>query len=105
MTINGEAIYGSKTIFPYKVENICLTQGKDGEIYYFYMAEENEENLPSKVHIPVIQNSKIKSIQLLGSSTKLKWKNTEDGFDIEIPKSLQKQAPSKYVWVFKTISK
>lgn len=104
MAINGEAIYASQTIFPYKAENICLTQGADGQVYYLYMAEEGEDNLPAKIHIPVKQDNKISSISLLGSTKKLKWKNTEDGFEIEVPKSLQKSAPSKYVWVFKVIT-
>ena len=49
MKINGEAIYNSKPIEPFKENNICMTQQKDGTVYFFYMAGKDEKVLPAEI--------------------------------------------------------
>ncbi len=49
MKINGEAIYNSHPIEPYKEGKVCLTQLDDKTIYAIYLAEENENVLPEKI--------------------------------------------------------
>jgi len=102
MKINAEAIYGTRAMAPYKEGNICMTQKKDGTVYFYYMAEESETELPEKISISSYRPDKNSVIMLLGSDTSLKWKkNGENGFIITIPEKIRKTPPSKYVWVFK----
>jgi alpha-L-fucosidase len=102
MKVNAEAIYGTKTMAPYKVDNICMTQKDDGTVYYYYMAEKNESKLPAEIVINVKKPSKNKKIVLLGTDRDLVWKsNGKESFKIMIPEELRENPPAKYVWVFK----
>jgi alpha-L-fucosidase len=85
MKINGEAIYNTRTIAPYKENNICFTQSKDGKaIYIHYLLKENEP-VPPEISFkgPGI-NSKA-TISLMGSGKKLKWKDDNGLIKINLP--------------------
>ena len=101
MDINSEAIYNTKTLAPYKENNICMTQQKNGNVYFFYMATENEKNIPSEITINSHQPTKGSKVTLLGSKKALSWKKKGNGFTISIPRKLQNNPPSNYVWTFK----
>jgi len=105
MKINNEAIYETKPIYPYKEDNICMTQKENGTIYFMYLTEENETAIPGEIIIKSHQPTKKTEIFLLGYDKSLKWKATgENGFIVKIPKSLRVNPPSKYVWTFKLSS-
>ncbi len=101
MKVNSEAIYNSKILPPYKEKNICMTQQDNGNAYFFYMTEENENTIPSEILITSHQPEKNAKVTLLGSKKSLKWKKVGNGFKIIIPKELSKNPPSKFVYVFK----
>lgn len=101
MNINSEAIYNSKTLAPYKENNICMTQQKNGNVYFFYMTKKEEKNMPSEITINSHQPIKGSNVTLLGSKQKLSWKENGNGFTITIPKKIQNNPPSNYVWTFK----
>ncbi len=48
MKINGEAIYNSHPVQPYKEGKVCFTQLKDGTTYAIYLVDENE-NITGKI--------------------------------------------------------
>jgi alpha-L-fucosidase len=96
MKINSDAIYGSRM---YKVfgegDNIRFTQSKDGKTQYIFLFSFPADKLVlSKMQVP-----KNTSIQMLGSSTRLKWKTDDDKLEVSVPHSLKDV--SKYVWVLK----
>ena len=96
MKINSDAIYGSRM---YKVfgegDNIRFAQSKDGKTQYIFLFSFPADKLVlSKMQVP-----KNTSIQMLGSSTRLKWKTDDDKLEISVPQSLKDV--SKYVWVLK----
>jgi alpha-L-fucosidase len=96
MKINSDAIYGSRM---YKVfgegDNIRFTQSKDGKTQYIFLFSFPADKLVlSKMQVP-----KNTSIQMLGSSTRLKWKTDDDKLEISVPQSLKDV--SRYVWVLK----
>lgn len=102
MKVNAEAIYDTKAIAPFKVDNICITTKEDGSTYFLYMTSENEIEIPKEIKIKALQPAKNAKINLLGTHKKLKWKSDgNEGFKIIIPESLRKNPPSKYVWAFK----
>jgi len=99
--INGEGIYNSKVLQPYKEDNICMTQQDNGNAYFFYMCEENETTMPSEIVIKSHVPAKGSKVSLLGSNKSLKWVTHNKGFKVLIPKSLQNNPPSDYVWTIK----
>lgn len=101
MAINSEAIYNSKTLAPYRDENICMTQQENGDRYFFYMTKENEKTIPSEIQIHSPEPSKGSTVTLLGSKQALRWKKTKNGFTVLIPKKLQKNPPCEFVWTIK----
>lgn len=101
MKINNSAIYATKPIAPYKENNICFTQNKKGNVFFFYMAEEGEDKIPSEIIVTSISPKKGAKINLLGSKENLKWKPLTKGFKLIIPKKVQNKPSSKYAWAFK----
>ena len=99
MQINAEAIYETRAMAPYKVDNICMSRKKDGTMYFYYLAAEDENTLPQIVRINGVKLDGNSEVSLLGNKKVLRWEETTSGFAIEIPKDLKTK--SKYVWVFK----
>ncbi len=102
MKVNGEAIYGTRAIAPYKETNICYSRKKNtNDLYAFYLNEEKQTELPTEIMIYSFQPKAGTSIKMLGSSTSLKWKKSGKGTLVSIPESLRKNPPSKFASVLK----
>jgi alpha-L-fucosidase len=101
MKVNNSAIYGTRPIVPYKEENICFTQNKNGNVFLFYLAKEGENKIPSEVTVKSINPKKGTGITMLGSELKLKWKKLDQGFKVIIPESLRNNLPCKEAWALK----
>jgi alpha-L-fucosidase len=90
MKINGEGIYGSKSVAPYSTGNIYYTKAKnDRAIYAFMLTEQDKVVLPVTISVKV---NKPKKVTLLGSKQHLKWKQQGDGIVISIPANLQQNS-------------
>jgi alpha-L-fucosidase len=98
--VNGEAIYGTRTLEPYKERNIGLTQ-KEGHAYFLYMDETGEGKMPSKILIESHQPADNAKVTLLGYDKPLKWKLSGNGFEVSLPYGLRNNPPSKYAWVIR----
>jgi alpha-L-fucosidase len=101
MDVNSEAIYNSSTLAPYKEDNICMTQQDNGDMYFFYMAKEDETTMPSEIIVNSMELVKGSKVTLLGSEQALTWSATTEGFKVNVPKVLQNNPPCKYVWTLK----
>jgi alpha-L-fucosidase len=102
MHVNGEAIYNSRPINPFKSGNVCFTSNPDGTIYLIYLAEPDETKMPARISVKGFQPAGRSVIDLLGEKGILEWKNDGDsGFYIEIPIALQKNPPCHYAWTFR----
>ena len=101
MKINGEAIYNSKTLEPYKEDNICMTQQDNGNAYFFYLSEKNESIMPSEIIIKSHQPEPKAAITLLGVNEALKWELEGSGFKVIIPEEISNNPPCNYVWTIK----
>ena len=99
--VNGEGIYNSKVLQPYKQDNICMTIQENGNAYFFYMCKENETKMPSEIVVKSHSPDKQSKVTLLGSSKSLKYEVLDEGFKVFIPKSLQNNPPSDFVWTIK----
>ncbi len=57
MQVNGDAIYGSRSVAPYKDGKVCFTQKHDGSIYAIYLLDEGEQ-LPAVIRFSGITPKK-----------------------------------------------
>ncbi len=88
MAINKEAIYETKPIAPYKTEQVCFTESKNGSVYALYLVEEGK-GIPQTITIKSVPKM-VKSLVLFGLQSKLRW--TKQGSDIVVylPKMAEK---------------
>ncbi len=100
MKINSSAIYETIAIAPYKENNICLTQNKNGSVNIIYLAKEGEDKIPTEITVKSVHPAKGAKIRLLGNNKNLKWRSNASEFTITIPEKLRNNPPSKYAWVF-----
>lgn len=92
MKTNGDAIYGTRAVAPYKDGKVCFTQKKNnGAIYAIYLLDENEE-LPAKISFKGVNVKKGTKLGLLGSKGNLSWKAAGDQVTVSLPASARKQA-------------
>ena len=100
MQLNGEGIYGTKPIAPYREENIRFMQ-KNGYVYAFYVSGEDDNGIPSKVLVCSLKPDQGSKVYLMGYKKPLKWTPNGAGFNIDIPESVRKAPPCQHVWGFK----
>lgn len=100
MKINGEAIYGTRTVKPYHETKLVFTK-KDDHVYAAYLPDTEEKNLPASLAITSMQPVDGSQLYLLGYEKPLEWEKAEKGFSIKIPPALQAAPPCHYAWVFK----
>jgi alpha-L-fucosidase len=101
LDVNGEAIYGSRPITPYKEGKVCLTKHKDGAVYALYLGDENEHTPPSKIWLASIAPSPSAEISMLGVQGTLEWERVGNGFIVDIPDRIQKNPPCRFAWTLK----
>jgi len=102
MKINSVGIYQTQPVAPYSSSNIYFTQNKsDKTIYAFYLAEENEKNLPATVIIKNFSLAKGAKISIFATPSNLKWQADGNDIRISIPKKIQEQSLGQYAWCFR----
>ncbi len=101
MRINGEAIYGTRPIAPYKEGKVCFTYLKDGTVYAIYLADEDEGSPPSRIMIYSHRPPDGGEVRLLGIESSLRWERVGKGTLIYLPPSAVARPPCRYAWTFK----
>jgi alpha-L-fucosidase len=101
MKVNGEAIYKTRPIPPYKESKICFTSLADGTAYAVYLADEDETIPPSKILLCSLSPKKGMKVEMLGVRGRLKWEKTGKGFLIQVPSGALRNPPCRHAWVFK----
>ena len=102
MEVNGEAIYKTRAIAPYKEGKVCFTKKRDKDVVYaIYLADENEQTLPAEIQISSMQPVRNADISMLGVAEKLNWNKAGNGFAVKIPESVRKNPPCQYAWAIK----
>ena len=100
MKINGEAIYGSRCIAPYKEGQVVFTQ-KAGAVYAIYLTNQEGEGLTERVTFKTLKPAPKSKIQLLGARKSLAWATAADGTTtIEIPTAIRQSPPCRHAFVF-----
>lgn len=99
--VNGEAIYNSRPIAPYKEGKVCLTRKKDGTVYAVYLGDKDEKHPPAKVWFSTLQPAADAKLTFLGVRGELKWQKVGKGFLVEIPESVRDNPPCHHAWTIK----
>ena len=85
MKINGDAIYKTRPIPPYKSGDVCFTQSKDGKIVYALQLLKEKETLPSAISFSGLDIPTGSTVQLVGNHQKLKWKKEGETTIVFLP--------------------
>ncbi len=102
MDVNGEAIYATRPIAPFKEGKIAYTQKKDtGAVYALYLADQEEETLPAKLFFYSISPSTGSAVTLLETGDRLPWEKVGTGALVEIPERIRRKVKSKHAWTLK----
>jgi len=102
MDVNKEGIYSTRPIWPYKEGKVCLTRNKNnGAVYLMYLADENEDEPPSKILLSAVTPIENAIVKMLGSNEILEWKKVHNGVVVNIPESIRKNPPCDYAWTIK----
>jgi alpha-L-fucosidase len=97
--VNGDAIYGTKPLAPYREASWAFTQ-KGEDSYAIYLAKESETVLPAKVTIPAVKAPAKSKLYLKGYDKPLKYAVTDKGIEVAIPDKIKTKGESP-AWVFK----
>lgn len=102
MTVNSEAIYGTRAIAPYKTNNVCLTHKvADGAVYAIYLASEGETEPPASLRVDGVLPAGDARVSLLGAQGDLTWEGDERGFTVEIPAGVRQAPPCEDAWTLR----
>ena len=100
LEVNGEAIYGTRAMAPYKDGKVCLTRKHDGEVFAIYLPDDNENTLPSKVWLNNLQAKRGSRVELLGHGS-VKWEPSGNGMLIHVPNKAISHPSCQEAWAFK----
>jgi alpha-L-fucosidase len=104
MKVNSEAVHGTTADPALQQNGQWVYTRKGNDVYAIYQAIENEVQLPALIEIPFTQNNRVNKITLLGSTQKLKVKQTKASLQVTIPTSAAQSQNGSEAWVFKISS-
>jgi alpha-L-fucosidase len=99
--VNGEAIYGSSPLAPFKEKNVCFTQQKDGSRYAIYLAEGDQQKPPAEIRFSASVAPNMTSARMLGVDRELHWQKTDNEVVIQLPDIVRDQPPCQHAWTIK----
>ena len=101
LKVNGEAIYETRPIAPYKEGPFVFTR-KRQNVYAIYLTSKEGEGLPDHVAISSFRVKAGSKVKLLGVSKPLVWNTGADGrTTIKIPDSARQNPPCQNAFAFR----
>jgi len=97
MDVNGEAIYATRPVAPYKQGQVCLTR-KGTTLYLIYLASDDETVPPAEVKVDGIRRGR--HVRMLGVEEPVEWTIDGKGLTIRVPEPVRKAPPCQHAWVF-----
>ncbi len=84
LAVNGEAIYGTRAIAPYKENNVCFTR-KGDHAYALVLSEEGEAAPPRQIRLRGLRPALGTPVSLLGRKPQLAWRPEGEDAVIDLP--------------------
>jgi alpha-L-fucosidase len=106
MKYNGEAIYGTRPVAPYREGRVCFTRKGDA-VYLIQLARNAQVRPPRQVAVSSIQPAEGAEVTLLGrEDVKIEWEKRGDGMVITVPWSIScplrgERPRCRHAWAFK----
>ena len=101
LRVNGEAIYGTRPIAPYKEGSIAFTQ-KGKTVYAIYLTGKEGETLPPSITFSALKPAPGAQVRLLGARRSLPVTSGAGGqVVIEIPEAIRQAPPCRHAFVFR----
>ncbi len=98
MRVNGEAIYASRAVAPYRAGKYRYTRLANGDVYAIYLPDAGETRLPARLEIPGPAPREGARITVLGTDAPLAWRRDGDHTLIEIPAAVRNATADAYAW-------
>ena len=101
MKVNGEAIYGTRPLAPYKEGRVALTR-RGSAVHAIFMFEKDMEAPPAKIALSALRPRAGSKVRLLGSAAEIPWRaEGEKGMALEVPPSVIQAPPCRHALVFR----
>jgi alpha-L-fucosidase len=101
LKINGEAIYGTRPIAPYKDGQVVFTQ-KRGVMYGIYLTNREGEALPETISLGPIRPAPGSKVRMLGYRKPLEWDISPGGKTlVAIPEQIRKSPPGRHAFALR----
>ncbi len=101
LSVNGDAIYGTRPVPPYKEGKTCFTRRRDdGAVYAIYLPDEGE-TLPRTFQLDGVQPEPGEAVRLLGCAEPLRWEAVGQGVRVDIPESAIASPPCEHAWALR----
>lgn len=84
MKWNGEAIYGTRPVAPYREGRVCFTRKGDAA-YLIHLAQNAQVRPPRQIVVSSIQPADGAEVTLLGKNVALEWEKRGNGAIITVP--------------------
>lgn len=101
MRVNGEAIYASRAVPPYRDGRFRYTRLENGDVFAIYLPDAGEQRLPATLSIPGPAPRQGASLQLLGSDAALAWRREGDRTVIDVPAAARESTANAYAWAIR----
>jgi alpha-L-fucosidase len=100
MAVNGEAIYSTRPLPPYKQGHVAFTRRGDTG-YAIYLAPEGVEMPPARISFSGVRPAPGSEVHMLGVQKPLNWRADAAGLAVEIPKAVIAAPPCHHAFALK----
>ncbi|MBN1419673.1 MAG: alpha-L-fucosidase [Planctomycetes bacterium] len=100
MRVNGEAIYGTRPLPPYKVGRVALTRRGD-VAYAIHLAAEGEEAPPARIEIAGVRPAEGAEVRMFGVDGPLAWRVEGEGLSVDIPAAAIASPPCRHAFAIR----
>ena len=98
MKLNGEAIYGTRPIAPYKEGSVVFTQRGD-TVYALRLL--SDDAWPATVELSALRPAPGAKVRLLGSKKPLAWTEANGKVTVNLPENIRQKPPCQHALVLK----
>jgi len=99
--VNGDAIYNTRAVAPYKDGEVCYTRMRDGAINAVYLPADSAATLPQTIAVPSFVPTPGSAVSMLGVDEPMTWERSAEGCIIHVPESVRTNPPCRYAWAFR----
>ena len=101
MKVNGEAIYATRPIAPYKDGNVSFTS-KGETVYAIYVTKGEADAMPREISFSTLRPAAGSQVHMLGVRQPLEWRTDASGrTTIEVPAALRQAPPCRHAFAVK----